>query len=104
MIANTTFESSKKVIERVSRHVSELDELGNLKTKVVYEDVDVSSEDYVKDLPKLEEYTLSNLIAAGVPLEEMNVDGLLASSTSAVLDKVELGKAILNNEYNKSEK
>lgn len=98
------YAASQKVYEVQQRLKTELDERGNEITKSSFETVDVSDDAYVADIPKWEEYTLSNLIAAGIPLEQINTEGLLGSSVSDALDKIELGKQILNNEINKEEK
>lgn len=84
------YEPSVKVYEKVSKQVSEVVD-GQERTKVVFEDVDISTDDYIKDLPRFEEYSLSNLLAAGVPLEQMNVQGLLAGNLATTLDRVEQG-------------
>lgn len=101
------FESSKKVIERVSRPITEMEENGNVNVRVRYEDVDVSSDDYVKDLPRLEEYTLSNLMSAGIPLEQLNVSGLMSGNLDTMLNQIDYGQELLDRlvaKENKEEK
>lgn len=98
------YAASEKVYEVQQRFKTELDEHGNEITKTSYETVDVSDDAYIADIPKWEEYTLSNLLAAGIPLEQVNTEGLLSSNVSDALDKIELGKQILNNEIKQEDK
>lgn len=98
MKSKLTYEPSTKVLERKQVVVPEMDDNGNTFNRVSYKDIDVSSDDYIKDLPRLEEYTLSNLMAAGIPLEQLNPSGLLSGNLSTTLARIEQGKAVLNKE------
>lgn len=68
---------STKVIESTAQTISETDELGIPIHRVVYLPIDYTSNDVEKSLPDAKDYTLENLLAAGVPLEQLSVSTLL---------------------------
>lgn len=68
---------STKVIESTAQTISETDELGIPIHRVVYLPIDYTSDDVVKSLPDAKDYTLENLLAAGVPLDQLSVSNLL---------------------------
>lgn len=64
---------STKVIEPVSRTIPEKASDGTPCERVVYTPMDFTSKDAVKTLPTAQEYSLENLLSAGVPLEQLSV-------------------------------
>lgn len=91
MKTEISYEPLRRVVEKVIRPVTEMDnETGSISTRVQFDTVDVSDDDYVKDLPLWEEYTLPNLVAAGVPLEQLSVNGLLSKNLDSQLNGLEV--------------
>lgn len=68
---------SSKVIEPSAQTIDEMDENNNPVQRVVYLPVDYTSKEVEKSLPEAKDYTLANLMAAGVPLEQVAVSSLL---------------------------
>lgn len=69
------------VFVRAEQNVSQVDEHGNVIEKVIYEKLDSTDPDNFPILPSVEEYSLSNLLNAGVPLEQIPVGSLLGSDS-----------------------
>lgn len=70
---------------------------GNLVDVVTTDSIDVTSVDYVRDIPSRDLFTLKNLLDANVPLERINVSGIFGatllspsqeSTINANLDKI----------------
>ena len=75
--------SSPGVVKRTETVVTssqEIDKDGLSINRVVYKEVDPFSDEAVQALPTYEDYSLSNLIAAGVPLDTIPVGQLLDPS------------------------
>lgn len=68
---------STKVIEPSAQTIAEQDENGTPVNRVVYLPVDYTSKEVEKSLPDAKDYTLENLLSAGVPLEQVAVSSLL---------------------------
>lgn len=77
--------------------VPETDKNGNVNNRVVFTDVQVNDEDYLKDLPRKEEYTLSNLLEAGVPLNQVDVNDLMQTNLVSQLENLDVAKGILKD-------
>lgn len=67
---------------------------GSHEIDVNFQVVDVSSPDYVKNLPTYEEYTLENMLQSGVPLEAVPVGTLLNPTNAATLERLGLQGSI----------
>ena len=70
---------------------------GNVVDVVTTECIDVTSADYVRDIPSRDLFSLKNLLDANVPLERINVSGIFGatllspsqeSTINANLDKI----------------
>ena len=70
-------------------------------TNVIKQTFDVTSQEFVNDIPNQEEYSLQNLLATGVPLSVVNTASMLNSSDTLMYN--ELAKTI-NNEFVESQK
>lgn len=73
---SVAFSVPQHVVANVSHTVTE-DVDGVTVERQVYVPVDLSSKEAASSIPTMEEYSLKNLLAAGVPLEQLQVSTLL---------------------------
>lgn len=70
-------------------------------TNVIISSFDVTSKEFVKDIPSQEEFSLQNLLATGVPLSVVNTASMLNSSDTVMYNEL---ASIINNEIVESQK
>lgn len=87
------FHIPQQVVDPLSPRISQ--------TLVISQKLDITSQDYVKNIPTPEEYSLQNLLQSGVPLEVVNTSSLLNPSDSSVYNEI---AETINNEILESQK
>lgn len=53
---------------------------GNVVDVVTIDNIDVTCDDYVRDIPSRDLFSLKNLLDANVPLERINVSGIFGAT------------------------